>query len=502
MPIKGREIFGYFPEWGVYSRNYHVADIPVSKITGVVYAFLYPYPSDTDWAYLVTHFSEATGAPMGDPTLVRNTANLQNNASHTLGQLCFFDTTASLGGDNTFNQAYLNSRSPGGSIGALQTLKANNPGLKVLLSVGGWSLSWIFSKIAGNQDGYSAQVFADSCAATVSRYGFDGIDIDWESPGTAGPGYNSFSVENDGPNMGTMMNLIRQSLHAVNPSYLLTGAFIPNPDVIPRLEKSIAYLDYVNLMTYDFYGAFSNGGHQTALYPNTAQPLDGKYGRQPGFSVNEAFKNLMALKCPAQKTGIGAACYGRGWATLTTSSSTAPAIFGINPNSATGNPTNDAAPSLDLPELYAQSGVAAWKNIQPKLGNGYTQQYDSVAQAYYCYQTYSGTNGTNVWTYDNAQSATAKANYIVANKIGAVIVWDLSQDLPVTNADSIIANLNTVFSQAKELKSSSSSSTVTMSTAAFVSMIVILSVAVVVFFSVFMVYLLKSKGIMVGKKMK
>ena len=38
-PKQGQKIVGYFPSWGVYGRNYQVADIDASKLTHLNYAF-------------------------------------------------------------------------------------------------------------------------------------------------------------------------------------------------------------------------------------------------------------------------------------------------------------------------------------------------------------------------------------------------------------------------------------------------------------------------------
>jgi chitinase len=63
-------------------------------------------------------------------------------------------------------------------ITRLVALKKNHPGLKILLSVGGWGgcepCSEVFSTAAGRRE------FALSAKEILVRFGADGIDMDWE----------------------------------------------------------------------------------------------------------------------------------------------------------------------------------------------------------------------------------------------------------------------------------------------------------------------------------
>ena len=67
---------------------------------------------------------------------------------------------------------------------ALKVLRAQNPRLLVLLSVGGWSGSTFFSDIAATAS--ARKQFSTSCLEIVEKYGLDGLDVDWEYPVTGG----------------------------------------------------------------------------------------------------------------------------------------------------------------------------------------------------------------------------------------------------------------------------------------------------------------------------
>ena len=64
-----------------------------------------------------------------------------------------------------------------GNFNQLIKLKQQNPGLKTLISVGGWTWSQAFSDAALTEA--SRATFVSSCVEFMLMYSFDGIDIDW-----------------------------------------------------------------------------------------------------------------------------------------------------------------------------------------------------------------------------------------------------------------------------------------------------------------------------------
>lgn len=70
-------------------------------------------------------------------------------------------------------------------------LKAKKPSLKTFISVGGWDAgSLYFSAMA--KDASKRKSFIKSTLIFLERYGFDGIDIDWEYPGAGDRGNYCF----------------------------------------------------------------------------------------------------------------------------------------------------------------------------------------------------------------------------------------------------------------------------------------------------------------------
>src|SRR5262249_35908356 len=133
-PPTAARLIGYFTSWSIYARNYFVSNIPASQVTHINYAF----------------------------------ANLQPD-----GQVVRGDPGADAA---NFPQ--------------LQALKSQYPGLKPLISVGGWTWSNHFSDVFANAT--TRQTFCTSLLNFVNQYGFDGADLDWEFPGSPGEGDNSY----------------------------------------------------------------------------------------------------------------------------------------------------------------------------------------------------------------------------------------------------------------------------------------------------------------------
>lgn len=169
-------------------------------------------------------------------------------------------------------------------------LKAVNPDLKVMLSVGGWG-SGRFSEMAA--DDQFRMSFAKECLEAVKEFGLDGIDIDWEYPTSGSAGISHSPDDRDN------FTLLMRDLRAVlGDDRLLTVASAASPEYIDffSCEK---YLDFVNIMTYDMADA---PNHHSPLYASeiTKRTSDG------------AVKAHIAAGVPAGKLVMGVPFYGRG----------------------------------------------------------------------------------------------------------------------------------------------------------------------------------------------
>jgi chitinase len=119
-----------------------------------------------------------------------------------------------------------------------------------LLSIGGQDYLSNFAT-ALNSSGPS--VFASSIVFNVQNYGFDGVDIDWQYP-------IDDSQAND---MVLLLKAVREALNTYGESLLynftLTVA-CPGPFGYQQLylAEMDQYVDFWNLMAYDYVGNWSN----------------------------------------------------------------------------------------------------------------------------------------------------------------------------------------------------------------------------------------------------
>ena len=372
-----KKIFGYFSEWSIYQREFSVSQIPHEKLTHIVYAFMLPNPSQADLDILKSNYPFPP-LPYNAPPAIPEATLVAHDE-------------------------YANSQ----NILLLKELKKTNKDVKVLISIGGWSLSWTFSKIA--KDPVLRKVFIDSSIKFVIDNGFDGIDIDWEFVGKQGAGYNVVDEENDGANFIILLKEMREALDVQSPDkYLeITAATGCNPIVIANYEGTEPYLDYILLMSYDFAGGWDNyGGHLSALYHNPQSKLDDQ------FNCHASVKNTLAIGYPSEKICLGCPMYGRGWEKITPTDNSIK-IFG------------DASAAADtISGDYGEPGMSSWRDIRDAIKSGdYVAHEDTVAKAAYCVDS----NG-KTWSYDSPATAVDKAKYVKEFNLGGMLFWELSDD--------------------------------------------------------------------------
>ncbi len=280
-PPGGSKVVGYFAEWGVYGRNYHVKDVQTSgsadRLTHILYAF-----------------GNTTGGrcSIGD--------------SYADYEKAYTAEQSVDGKADTWDQPLR------GSFNQLRKLKAMHPNLKVIWSFGGWTWSGGFTQAAANPE-----AFAQSCYDLVEdpRWAdvFDGIDVDWEYPNACG-----LTCDASGPQaFDRVVTALRSKFGS---SALVTAAITAdgsNGGKIDATDYATAAtkLDWIMPMTYDYFGAFTPQGPTAPHSPLTSYPGI----PQQGFTSEAAVNKLIAKGVPARKILLGVGFYGRGWTGVTQS---------------------------------------------------------------------------------------------------------------------------------------------------------------------------------------
>ncbi len=165
--------------------------------------------------------------------------------------------------------------------------------LRLVEIIGGWSWSGNFSDATLTPS--SRRKFAKTSVEIVANHDLDGVDIDWEYPGLIGDN-NVFRPE-DKQNYTLMFKEIRKELDELTKQtgkyYELTtavGAFYSYIEHT-EMDKAAKYLDYVNLMTYDYYTSGDTAGHHSNLYPPEDYEKDA--------SADKSFKEFLEAGVPA-----------------------------------------------------------------------------------------------------------------------------------------------------------------------------------------------------------
>jgi len=271
-----RKTVGYFAEWGVYGRNYHVKNIETSGSASKLTHILYAFGNTTGGACSI-------GDSYADYDKAYTAADSVDGVADT------WDAGALRG---SFNQ--------------LRKLKRLHPGLKVIWSFGGWTWSGGFTQAAANPT-----AFANSCYNLVedSRWAdvFDGIDIDWEYP-------NACGLQCDSSGRAGYSNLMKALRSRFGSSALVTSAITADGTSGGKIEAAdyagaASSVDWFMPMTYDYNGAFNPTG---PVGPHS--PLTSFAGQAtPGFDSATAIAKLKSLGIPSNKLLLGVGFYGRGW---------------------------------------------------------------------------------------------------------------------------------------------------------------------------------------------
>ena len=299
----------------------------------------------------------------------------------------------------------------GGAPGVLD--KAKEHGVKVVASIGGWSMCRHFPEVAA--DPVKRQRFVEDCVRLMN-IGFDGIDLDWEYPGPFA-GMNFTGTEADYENFAILAEEIRA---AIGEDKLLTTCFAADINKISdfdwaRLDR---IFDYFNMMTYDYNGGWSNkAGHNSPLYTYDD-------AEAPTWNWNDLYNGLAALNVNLSKVNMGVPFYGRGVITNGPAGLNAPTLKRQDYVEPDGNIETCADFTNWRRDVY--DGTPTYFYIkQTALGpnSGWTRHWDDQAKVPYM------TKDNFFLSYDDENSIAYKAQFIVDKGLAGTIIWTAYGDL-------------------------------------------------------------------------
>jgi len=350
-----KDIIGYYPSWSWRDRNQLVNSktIPYEKLTIINYAFFIPLPD-----------GKIVGKdPEADSHLLKGKLD-------------------SLTGDIIPNTSLIEI--------------AHQQNVKVLISIGGWEDSDNFPQVAADAD--KRANFAYWCVKHLKDYGFDGIDIDWEYPGYVP--HNG--MPQDKQNFTLLLQTVRDSLNLLEKEtgkyYLLSAAMPATYSHTQKIEiENVArILDFMNIMTYDFFGpwdALSN--HNAPLFA----PAQG----DPAHNFEGAFKLYHErYGVPADRINLGVPFYGHTFSGCT---------------------ELHAKHQGGEKELFSEIGSASYYEIVAHI-DLFSRYWDDKAQVPYLISD----SKQLFISFDDTVSIGLKADYILKNNARGLIIWQIMGD--------------------------------------------------------------------------
>lgn len=273
----------------------------------------------------------------------------------------------------------------------LARIRSINPQLKLVLSVGGWSADG-FSQAASTQE--SRRLAADTAKEIIAEYGLDGIDIDWEYPGTSVAGIAS-SVD-DKVNFTLFLAALREAMDSLGEGKMVTIAAGGDSYFtrLTEMDKAAEYLDYVQLMTYDLQGGFQKvTGHHAALYAGGRNLFDA--------CADKAVRAFMEAGVPAEKLVIGIPFYARKWE---------------------GVP--DVREGLGVEaQTVGGFGASYGELLEEYVGkNGFVRYWDDEAKAPWLF------DGKTFISYEDTESMAEKIAYVKEKGLCGVMYWEYGCD--------------------------------------------------------------------------
>ncbi|CCD64335.2 LysM domain-containing protein [Caenorhabditis elegans] len=352
----GKRIVGYYTGWG----DREITENQLKKLTHVIFAFVAMYE---DGSVKFGAVSEDDSGPQAAKKAERRFLNMKKKA------------------------------------------RAANSGVRVLFAVGGWDNSQYFSSVAA--DSGKRKKFVDSIASFVEDQKIDGVDLDWEYPDSNGK---------DAKNHVQLIKEIREKFSEMakkkkrKDPYVITLASAAGEWNLRKgydLKGILKYADFINVMTYDYYGAWES---KWGAYTGTPAPL--YFGSLKGFSgkLNADF-SMKFYACKTEKPSqlnMGVPFYGRYWKNV------------LGPIDKSDNMWRTAAPQNGKYE----GGYVGWRNLAKEGWNKGSASWHEKTKTPYIMN-----NGAKKFLgFENERSLKEKMKYATDRNLGGLMIWALDLD--------------------------------------------------------------------------
>lgn len=393
---EGRSV-AYYTQWSAAERDYHVRDIV-----------------DSGSADRLTHLQYAFGNVSAEGECFMSDEPGQGDALADYGRT----VPARESVDGVADEPDQALR---GNFNQLRELKEAYPHLTVNVSLGGWEWSRHLSDAALTEE--SRERLVSSCVDLYLRgdlpemngaggrgaaHGvFDGIDLDWEWPGSEGNPHNVVRPE-DRENYTALVEEFREQMDALGEEtgrdYELT-AFMPaggwRLDAGYELDELMPHFDFITVQGYDYHGSWeTTTNHQSNLVTDARDP-------GPGISTELVVQAYLDRGVEPARIVMGVPFYGQGWT-------------GVE-----AGPDGDGLfqPAAGPAQGTHGAGTEDWRVLKEEAASaGFEVLRDDAAGTAWLY------DGSTLWTYDDPTAMTQKTRWARDSGLGGVMAWSIDGD--------------------------------------------------------------------------
>lgn len=404
-----RKIVGYFPEWAYTSEAqgyFNVTDLQWDELTHIQYSFASINPATNK-----INFGDQFAAIEED------------FSSLTPEQLIYKGKEIKLDPNLPYK----------GHFNLLQTMKKDNPDVDLLISIGGWAGSRGFYTMLDTDAGINT--FADSCVDFIRKYGFDGVDIDFEYPSATAQSGNPADFDLSEPRRKTinerynlMMKTLREKIDKASQEdgkdYLLTAAVTASSWVLGGVSSNeyASYLDFLSVMSYDFHGGWNEYVENLAnIYPDAAD-TETLNMLMPVLNMDWAYRYYRGV-LPPEKILMGIPYYSRGWENVNGGDGTG--LHGKSKTPASGK-YNIWGDDLNNDGVLDPAGAnPLWHilNLMEEDDNLKTY-WDDIGKVPHVWQ-----DEEKVFlSFENEQSMAERIKYIEDKNLGGALIWVMNGD--------------------------------------------------------------------------
>lgn len=276
-----------------------------------------------------------------------------------------------------------------GTYHQLEELKRRYPRIRILVSLEGKAEDFAVAAQPQNR-----RAFVSSCVDTFLRGRFapgvvqpgifDGIDVDWESPG-----------REDAGNFLALLAEFRRQMNTVRPGLRLSVAVGDSPLALPGTDFAAVarIVDQVGVMNYDYAGPWStHTGFVAPLFVSAGRPHDHE-------SIKHSIEAYQKAGVPLSKMLMGLPFYGYSWTRVEEDN------HGLFQE---GDSVREDAPYHEIRALTEPfEAFRDPRSMAPWLFDGDT-----------------------FWTYEDPVSVRYKVSYAARQHLAGIMIWELSGDTP------------------------------------------------------------------------